>query len=56
MLEGVIGPVPVYAQMHDYAAAHACVPRRDFYTRAEIMVPALLEAYTSLGIEVASLF
>ena len=53
-LEGGSGPVPVYAQMHEYSAAHAGIPFRDFYTRAEIMVPALLEAHINLGIEVAS--
>jgi hypothetical protein len=53
-LEGGSGPVPVYAQMHEFAVAHAGIPRRDFYSRAEIMVPALLEAHARLGIEVAS--
>jgi hypothetical protein len=54
-LEGNSGPVPVYAQMHDYAAASAGIPQRDFYTRAEIMVPALLAAHASVGLEIASL-
>ncbi len=54
-LEGEPGPVPLFAQTHEYAAARAGIPSRDFYTRAEIMVPALLEAQASLGLDVAAL-
>ena len=43
-LQGEPGPVPVYAQMHEYAAVYAGIPPRDFYTRPEIMLPALLAA------------
>jgi uroporphyrinogen-III decarboxylase len=54
-LKGEPGPVPVYGQLHEYAAALAGIPPRDFYTRPEIMVPALLEAHVHLGLNIASL-
>lgn len=54
-LRGDPGPVPIYAQMHEYVAVHAGIPTRDFYTRADLMVPELIEAQASLGIDVVSL-
>ncbi|MHB8135097.1 MAG: uroporphyrinogen decarboxylase family protein [Anaerolineaceae bacterium] len=54
-LRGVPGRVPMYAQMHEYAAAHAGISPLDFYTHADLMVPALLEVQSSLGIDVVSL-
>jgi hypothetical protein len=54
-LKGEPGPVPLYGQLHEYAAFLAGIPPRDFYSRPEIMVPALLEAHSRLGLSVASL-
>lgn len=54
-LSGEPGPVPVYAQMHEYAAFHANIPPRDFYTCADLMVPALIEAQINSGLDVVSL-
>jgi hypothetical protein len=54
-LNGTPGPVPLYAQMHEYAVARAGIQPRDFYSRPEFMVPALLEAHVHLGLKVASL-
>jgi uroporphyrinogen-III decarboxylase len=54
-LKGEPGPVPLFAQTHEYAAARAGISPRAFYTRADILVPALLEAQASLGLDVAEL-
>lgn len=54
-LKGAPGPVPLYAQMHEYAAARSGLTPAEFYSRADLMVPALLEAHVRLGLEVASL-
>jgi hypothetical protein len=54
-LKGIPGSVPVYAQIHEFAAAQAGIPPRIFYSQAEIMVPAILETQHCLGFEVASL-
>lgn len=47
--------VPVYAQMHDFAAAQLRIPSRIFYTRPDIMVPAMLQVQTDYGLDVASI-
>jgi uroporphyrinogen-III decarboxylase len=54
-LRGELGPIPVYAQMHEYAAARSGIAAIDFYRQAERMVPALLEAQAAAGLDVASL-
>jgi len=47
--------VPVYAQMHEFAAAQLKIPGEIFYTRPDIMVPAELEIQSRFGLDVASL-
>lgn len=45
---------PVYAQLHDFAAHQLGIPARDFYTKAEIMVPAELEIEAQYKLDVAT--
>ena len=57
MAEAMQGPsrrVPVVAQMHEFVAAQCGIPRREFFTRPEIMVPAMLEVQSRFGLDVAS--
>jgi len=54
-LAGAPGPVPVTAQTHEFAARRAGVPSRTYYTRPDVMVPALLEAQAAIGVDGASL-
>lgn len=49
------GPVPVTAQAHEFAARRAGIPPHAYYTRPELMVPALLEAQAAMGVDAASL-
>ena len=44
--------VPVAAQMHEFVMRHKGLNAREFYTRAEIFVPAVLECMEELGIEI----
>ncbi len=52
---GKAATVPVYAQLHEYAAAQLRIPGEVFYTHPDVMVPAILEVQSSLGLDVASL-
>jgi uroporphyrinogen-III decarboxylase len=54
-MRGLASRVPVFAQMHEFVAAECAVPRREFFTRPEIMVPAMLEVQTRYGLDVASI-
>ncbi len=54
-LDGETPYVPVYAQLHEFVAAQRQIPGRLFYTRPELMVPAMLEIQAEFGLEVASL-
>lgn len=54
-LAGRSSRVPVLAQMHEFVAAHLDIPRREFYARPEIMVPASLEVQAKFGLDVASI-
>ena len=54
-MRGPVNTVPVYAQLHEYAAAHFGIPGDVFYTHPDVMVPAILEAQKGLGLDVASL-
>ena len=47
--------VPVYGQLHEYAAAQLRIPGEVFYTHPDVMVPAILEVQSRLGLDVASL-
>ena len=44
--------IPVFAQMHEFVAEHLGIPRREFFTHPEIMVPAMLEVQADYGIDV----
>ena len=47
--------VPVYAQMHDFAAQELGIPGEVFYTRPDILVPALLEVEARYKLDIASI-
>jgi len=54
-LAGIPSRTPVYAQLHDFTAHQLNIPIRDFYSRAEIMVPAILEVTHQYKLDVASI-
>jgi uroporphyrinogen-III decarboxylase len=47
--------VPVFAQLHEFAAEHLGIPRREFFTRPDLSVPGLLQTQSDFGIDVASI-
>ena len=47
--------VQVHAQIHEFVAAQLKIPGKIFYTRPEIMVPAMLEIQTQYGLDVPSI-
>jgi len=47
--------VPVFAQMHEFVAEHLGIPRQEFFTNPEIMVPAMLEVQSEYGVDVVSI-
>jgi uroporphyrinogen-III decarboxylase len=53
-MRGVPTRVPVFAQMHEFVAGYLKIPRREFFRRPEIMVPAMLEVEQRFGLDVAS--
>lgn len=58
LLRAMSGPAdctPVLAQMHEFAAQWFRIPRREFFTRPELLVPALLETQREFGIDVAAI-
>jgi hypothetical protein len=58
MAESMRGPsarVPIFAQMHDFVAGLCGIPRQEFFTRPEVMVPATLEVQARFGLVVASI-
>jgi hypothetical protein len=54
-LKGSATRVPVYAQMHEFAARQAGIPGEVFYYRPEIMVPAMLKVQAEYGLDAATL-
>jgi len=54
-MTGESGRIPVFAQMHEFVAERMGIPRKDFFSRPEIMVPAMLEVQAEFGIDVASI-
>jgi len=54
-LAGGSDRVPVFAQMHEFVAEQLKIPRRDFFTNPEIMVPALLKVEAEYGLDAASI-
>lgn len=54
-MEGEADRVPVFAQMHEFVAEQRGIPRQEFFTRPEIMVPAMLEVQAEYGIDAVSI-
>ncbi len=54
-LAGIPSRTPVYAQLHDFTAHQLGIPAKEFYTRAEVMVPAILEITSQYKLDVASI-
>lgn len=46
--------IPVFAQMHEFVAEQLRIPRKEFFTNPEIMVPAMLEVHAEYGLDAAS--
>jgi hypothetical protein len=53
-MAGVSDQVPVFAQLHEFAAEYLGIPRQEFFTRPDLSVPALLQTQRDFGIDVAS--
>lgn len=51
---GLPDRVPVFAQLHEFAAEYLRIPRREFFTRPDLSVPALLQTQRDFGLDVAS--
>jgi len=47
--------IPVFGQMHEFAAEQLQIPRREFFTKPETLVPALLQVQAEYGIDAASI-
>jgi uroporphyrinogen-III decarboxylase len=54
-MTGLADRVPVFGQLHEFAAEHLGIPRQEFFTRPDLSVPALLQTQQDFGIDVASL-
>jgi hypothetical protein len=54
-LAGQSERIPVFGQMHEFAAEQLGIPRREFFTKPETLVPALLQIQTEYGIDAASI-
>lgn len=54
-LAGPADRIPVFGQMHEFAAERLGIPRREFFTKPEILVPALLKVQAEYGIDAASI-
>jgi len=54
-MQGVTQRVPVFAQRHEFVAEQCGIPRREFFRRPDVMVPAMLEVQAQFGLDVASI-
>ena len=54
-MRGVPRRVPVFAQLHEFVAEQCGIPRREFFRRPDVMVPAMLEVQAQFGLDVASI-
>jgi len=54
-MNGLAERVPVFGQLHEFAAEHLGIPRREFFTRPDLSVPALLQTQQDFDIDVASI-
>jgi uroporphyrinogen-III decarboxylase len=58
MAEAMRGPVrriPVSAQMHEFVAEQCGIPRREFFSRPELLVSATLEVQARFGLDVPAI-
>jgi uroporphyrinogen-III decarboxylase len=53
-MAGLPDRVPVFAQLHEFAAEYLGIPRREFFSRPDLSVPALLQTQRDFGIDVPS--
>jgi len=53
-MTGLVDRVPVFGQLHEFAAEYLGIPRQEFFTRPDVSVPALLQTQQDFGIDVAS--
>ena len=53
-MTGVADRVPVFAQMHEFTAERLGIPRREFFTRPDLLVPALLQTQLDFEVDVPS--
>jgi uroporphyrinogen-III decarboxylase len=51
---GFADRVPVFAQLHEFAAEYHGIPRREFFSRPDLSVPAQLQVERDFGIDAAS--
>ena len=54
-MNGLADRVPVFGQLHEFAAEHLAIPRREFFVRPDLSVPALLQTQQDFDIDVASI-
>lgn len=54
-MAGAAERVPVSAQMHEFVARELGLPATDFYTRPDILVPAILAVQQAYGLDTASI-
>jgi uroporphyrinogen-III decarboxylase len=53
-MTGAVDHVPVFAQLHEFAAEYLGIPRREFFSRPDLSVSAQLQIERDFGIDVAS--
>jgi len=53
-MAGLADRVPVFGQLHEFAAEYLRIPRREFFTRPDLSVPALLQTQRDFDTDVAS--
>jgi len=53
-MTGLADRVPVFGQMHEFAAERLGIPRQEFFRRPDLLVPALLQTQREFGIDVPS--
>ena len=54
-MAGVGERVPVTAQMHEFVAHELGLPATEFYTRPDVLVPAILAVQQAYGLDIASI-
>ncbi len=54
-MSGQSDRIPVFGQMHEFAAEQLGIPRREFFLNPEVLVPALLQIQAEYDIDAASI-